>query len=394
MSDTLRVALIGAAGKVAAPCHLHAWRMVDRGDLVAVCDIDQNAVDGIGDSWGIEKRFTDYEALLEDTGIDAVDIVTPPFLHAGMTIAAAAAGKHVYVEKPMARSAGETRAMIDTARSAGVTLMVGESYVFQGSHMMARKLIDAGEIGNVLHVRQTKGPWVMRPEELDRLEGKGHFIPWRIDPELSGGGPYPWLMDHGAHFFATARYLAADESIDTVSTLAVDIAGTRPNAHNQSGGEARQDSVFSVSWRYSNPALDGLWTRVSGPPEASEFIGFRTEVFGDRGMIRVFGEGGGAPVGREQPPPVMLIAGARAETFDPDDGEDRSWLSNVNYYDRAHANALQHFTDSVLNSTAPRYNGEDGAADIATTLASIKSAMDGRPVRVADLPPDWTAYGA
>ncbi|MCH8031375.1 MAG: Gfo/Idh/MocA family oxidoreductase, partial [Bacteroidetes bacterium] len=87
MSDTLRVALIGAAGKVAAPCHLHAWRMVDRGDLVAVCDIDQNAVDGIGDSWGIEKRFTNYEALLEDPGIDAVHIVTPPSLHARMTIA-------------------------------------------------------------------------------------------------------------------------------------------------------------------------------------------------------------------------------------------------------------------------------------------------------------------
>ena len=390
MPDTLRVALVGAAGRVAAPCHLHAWRMVDRGELVAVCDVDKSAITRISDGWAINKTFIDYEALLADPGIDAVDIVTPPFLHAEMTIAATAAGKHVYVEKPMARSAGETRAMIDAAAAAGVTLMVGESYVFQGSHMMARELIDAGEIGDVLHVRQTKGPWVMRPDELERLEGKGHFTPWRTDPELSGGGPFPWLMDHGAHFFATARYLAADEPIDTVSTLAVDMTGSRDGA----GGEARQDSVFSVSWRYANPALDGLWTRVTGPPEASEFIGFRTEVFGERGMIRVFGEGGGAPAGREQPQPVTLIAGPNIRTFDPDDGEDRAWLSNVNYYDRAHANALQHFTDSVLDSTAPRYGGGDGAADIAATLASIKSAIDGAPVRVADLPLDWTAYGA
>jgi predicted dehydrogenase len=173
----------------------------------------------------------------------------------------------------------------------------------------------------------------MRPEELDRLEGKGHYIPWRVDPELSGGGPYPWLMDHGAHFFATARYLAVDEPIDTVSMLAVDIAGTR----DETIGEARQDSVFSVSWRYANPALDGLWTRVSSPPEASKFIGFRTEVFGERGMIRVFGEDGGASAGRSQPAPVSLIVGGTTRTFDPDDGEDRAWLSNVSYYDRAHA---------------------------------------------------------
>ncbi|NQW16880.1 MAG: Gfo/Idh/MocA family oxidoreductase [Chloroflexi bacterium] len=389
-SDKLRVALIGAAGKVAAPCHLHAWQLVDRGELVAVCDVDQRSVDQIGDTWGIKKRYTSYEALLEDPEIDAVDIVTPPFVHANMTLAAAAAGKHIYVEKPMARSTGEARSMIDSASASGVTLMVGESYVFQGSHVMARKLIDAGEIGDVLHVRQTKGPWVMRPEELDRLEGKGHFIPWRVDPELSGGGPYPWLMDHGAHFFATARYLAVDEPIDAVSTLAVDIAGTRDEAV----GEARQDSVFSVSWRYANPSIDGLWTRVSSPPEASEFVGFRTEIFGQRGMIRVFGEGGGAPAGREQPPPVSLIAGGSTRTFDPNDGEDRSWFSNVNYYDRAHANALQHFVDSISDGSPPRYGGEDGAADIGSTLASIKSAIDGAPVRVADLPLDWTAYGA
>jgi predicted dehydrogenase len=155
-SGGFRVTLIGAAGKVAAPCHLHAWQMVNAGELVAVCDVDQQAVDRIGDAWGINKRFTSYEALLADPDIDGTDIVTPPFLHADMTLATAAAGKHVYVEKAMARSAGETVAMIDAAASAGITLMVGEGYVFQGSNVMARELIDAGEVGDVLHVRQTK----------------------------------------------------------------------------------------------------------------------------------------------------------------------------------------------------------------------------------------------
>ena len=94
--------------------------------------------------------------------------------------------------------AGETVLLIDAATADGITLLVGESYVFQGANKMARDLIEAGEIGDVLQVRQTKGPRVMRPEKLDRREGQGHYIPWRVDPGLSGGGPYPcsWTMAH------------------------------------------------------------------------------------------------------------------------------------------------------------------------------------------------------
>ena len=90
----------------------------------------------------------------------------------------------------------------------------------------------------------------------------------------------------------------------------------------------------------------------------------------------MFGEGGGASAGRSQPPPVLLIASGTTRTFDPDDGEDRAWLSNVNYYDRAHANALQHFVDGIGRGTRLRYNGRDGAVDIGATLASIKSAIE------------------
>jgi predicted dehydrogenase len=386
----LRVALVGAAGKVAAPCHLNAWRSVRNHDLAAVCDVDRVAVNAIGDQWGIERRFTDYAELLSDPDIDAVDIVTPPFLHAEMTVAAARAGKHVYVEKPMAQSIAEGQRMVSEAAAADVTLMVGESYVFQNSLVRARKLIDNGEIGPVRHVRQTKGPWVMRDEETRRLGGKGHFIPWRIDPRLSGGGPYPWLMDHGAHFFATARYLAGDESIDTVSTLAVDAAGQ----YREAGGEALQDAVVSVAWRYGDPNIDGAWTRVSTPFAANELVGFRTEVYGEAGMIRVFGEGGGGSAGPVQPPAVELITARGRTAIELDEAADRVWQSNVNYYDQSHANALQHFVDSSLDRSVPRYDGREGLKDLTATLAALKSAIDGRPIALADVADEWTAYGA
>ena len=111
--------------------------------------------------------------------------------------------------------------MIAAAESAGVQLMVGESYVFHGPHRLARRLIDRGEIGTVVQIRQTKGPWVFTEAEQRRLGGRGHDVPWRFDPEKSGGGDFPWMMDHAPHFFATAR-LFAKRRIRTVSALARD----------------------------------------------------------------------------------------------------------------------------------------------------------------------------
>jgi len=178
MSNELPIALIGATGKVAAPCHLNAVQMVDGLELVAVCDTEVDNLETIARWHSVNSVYSDFDNLLDDDDIDAVDIVLPHFLHADMTIAAARAGKHIYVEKPMARNVGESRLMVDMARSANVTLMVGESYYFHGPHQLAYKLIKQGEIGDVIQVRQTKAPWVFTEAENQRLGGRGHDVAW------------------------------------------------------------------------------------------------------------------------------------------------------------------------------------------------------------------------
>jgi predicted dehydrogenase len=105
--DKLNIALVGAAGLVAAPAHLNSIPTIERLNFVAVCDVDADAILLLARERGIEKAYSSYEELLADPDIDAVDLTTPPFVHAEMAIAAARAGKHVYVEKPMARSLGE-----------------------------------------------------------------------------------------------------------------------------------------------------------------------------------------------------------------------------------------------------------------------------------------------
>ncbi|MCH2126922.1 MAG: Gfo/Idh/MocA family oxidoreductase [Pirellulaceae bacterium] len=379
----LSIALVGAAGKVAAPCHLNALDAADNLQLTALCDTNEAAIKKLGSRLGIPKVYSQFEQVLEDPSIDAVDIIVPPFLHAPLAIAAAKAGKHVYVEKPMAHSLGEANEMVATAKKANVQLMVGESYYFHGPHQLAHQLIQAGEIGEIVQVRETKAPWVFTDAENRRLNGQGHNVPWRFDPQLSGGGDFPWTFDHGPHLFATAR-LFGTQNIDRVMALPRQ-RGYAPEEHRR--------GIASISWLYEGGDIDGSWLHAEHAPNATPWIGFRTEILGTSGSIRAFGEGGGAAPGYDQVAPVTLFKQGKARDFDLNEGPDRSWYSNNSYYDQAHTTSLSHFAHSILHQTRLRYDGHDGAQDLAATLATIKSAIEGRWVALTDIPEHWTAYG-
>ena len=104
--------------------HLHYLReLTDRFEIAAVCDLSRTVVERIGDAYGVARRFTEWTALLQEP-LDAVMVLTSGS-HAPIAIAAAKAGRHVFIEKPIALSAAEGQAIIAAARQAGVRLMVG-----------------------------------------------------------------------------------------------------------------------------------------------------------------------------------------------------------------------------------------------------------------------------
>src|SRR3954454_12568743 len=123
MPERLRIGVIGC-GLIAQVMHLHYLReLADRFEIAALCDVSEKLLGTCADDYGVRQTFTRWQDLLA-APLDAVLILTSGS-HAPIAIAAAEAGKHMLVEKPMCFSVAEGRAMIEAARSAGVTLMVG-----------------------------------------------------------------------------------------------------------------------------------------------------------------------------------------------------------------------------------------------------------------------------
>lgn len=388
--ERLNIALIGATGKIAAPAHLNGLAAVPNANLYAVCDLDADKVGELAEQTGA-KAFTSLADVLADPEVDAVDLVTPPFVHADQTVAAAKAGKHVYCEKPMAHSLAEANEMVSAHQQAGTTLMVGESYVFHHPIVAACGVIDSGDIGDVLHIRETKGPWIMRGDEAKRLDWLSHEAnaPWRVDPKLSGGGRFPWIMDHAPHFFATARFFAT--SADVVSVTAHLQTRATGSERGSGRGAPTGQGITTVAWSFDN-GVDSTWSQIESGGKAADPVGFITTVYGTKGTLVVYGEGGGSAPGASQPPAVVLYRDGKTRVIDEANSSDRVWLSNNNYYDASHQAALEHWVDSILGGNAVRYSGEDGRSELVSTLATIMSADEHRTISPDDVPQDWTAY--
>lgn len=388
--ERLNIALIGATGKIAAPAHLNGLAAVPNANLYAVCDLDAVKVGELAEQTGA-KAFTSLDDVLADPDVDAIDLVTPPFVHADQTVAVAKAGKHVYCEKPMAHSLAEANEMVSAHQQAGTTLMVGESYVFHHPIVAACGVIDSGGIGDVLHIRETKGPWIMRGDEAKRLGGLSHEAnaPWRVDPKLSGGGRFPWIMDHAPHFFATARFFAT--SADVVSVTAHSQTGATASERGSGTGAPTGQTITTVAWSFDS-GVDSAWSQIESGGKAADTVGFVTTVYGTKGTLVVYGEGGGSAPGATQPPAVVLYRDGKTRIIDEANSSDRVWLSNNNYYDASHQAALEHWVDSILGGNAVRYSGEDGRSELASTLATIMSADEHRTISPGDVPQDWTAY--
>jgi len=264
------------------------------------------------------------------------------------------------------------------------------------THMKARELIEAGEIGEPRQIRHEKGSFVPREAQaLDKrrmMSLRKEPVVWRIDPVKSGGGAYPWVFDHAVHMFATSRFLMLDEPIESVTGVtAVYPAGSGGDVY--ATGAHRDVPV--IAWQFRDIQKQGLWVRAEKKFHNAYHYrtGFVTTVLGSEGMIEVLGEGGGGL--EHDGRPVHLLVRKENGDVRPiliDQEGDRIWKSDVSYYDQAHANEAMHFVDCILHGTRPRYGGEEGIREIATTLAAIKSAVDGRSVRVSEIGDDFTAY--
>jgi len=385
--DNVKVGIIGLG--LVSDAHIKGFQSHPKAEVVAVAARNEKPLQAAAKKYNIPKYYTSYEDLLKDPAIDAVAIITPTFLHKDMAIAAARAGKHIMCEKPFCMNLEECEAVCNEADKQGVTLMIGESYIFMSSIIKARELIDAGEIGKPQQIRQRFGEWVEREDVMDDRESSASHG-WREDSKKAGGEGFPWMFDHCVHFFAAAEYLMNDSKINEIHALKTDLSWMKDQKIDTKMdlyGVNEAGDIPIITWTYEDPACSGVWMRaevLNG--KYDPMTGFSVIVSGDKGMIEFLGEGGGGlQHDGESVHMVLHRHDGTSETFRFNDGPDDIWVSEVSYYAKAHTNQNHAFVDSLVNGVKPPYTGVDGTWAIKATMAAICSAKEGVPVKVNEV---------
>jgi predicted dehydrogenase len=286
-----------------------------RGELVAAANWRPESLAALAERHGIPRTTGDWRELAGDPSIDAVVIGTPNSLHAPQAIACLEAGKHVLVEKPMARTLAEAESMNAAAAASGVSLMVAHCWRFHPDVRALRGRIERGELGRVV---KTRGYGVHA--------GWGP-AGWFTDPELAGGGA---LVDMGVHAIDTARYLLGDPAPERVCA----VLGTRYREL-----AVDDDGILLITWSDGTNSIVecGWWQPHLAGLEAD------TEIYATGGYARVwdFTEG---PEGYEHCSQPMYSA------------------------------QMAEFIDAVEAGRKPRPDGEDGAIVISVVEQAYRSA--------------------
>jgi predicted dehydrogenase len=232
----VRIGLIGSGfmGKA------HAWGYRNAGAvfrlpvmpaLEILADATPELAAAAARDLGFPRSTGDWRELVADPKVDVVNITTPPQLHAEMALAAIAAGKHTYLEKPMAPNAATAGRMLDAAERAGVKTQIGFNYLKNPMIALAREIVASGEIGEVVSFRGIHAE--------DYMAGSSTPWHWRLDSAVGGGV----VQDLGTHIIAMARHLAGP--IAEVSGQVETVVKTRPTSAGSS--ETRPVEVDDIA---------------------------------------------------------------------------------------------------------------------------------------------------
>ncbi len=238
--------------------------------LVAVCGRNEDAVAEAARRYDYDTYCTDWHDLLENDRVHLFDNGGPNNAHAEPCIAAAEAGKHILCEKPLARTAEESKGMLDAVIEAGVKHMVAFNYRFVPAIRQARNLIESGALGRIYHFRAMYlQEWIMPHYGTPKI--------WRLDKSVAGSGA---LGDLGAHIIDLAHFLVG--GIKGVSAMTRTFIDERPLPDGDGVGKVDVDDAFVAAIEFENGAVGTL--------EATRFAGGRKnyncfEINGEKGSI-------------------------------------------------------------------------------------------------------------
>lgn len=331
MSDRLSLCIVGC-GMYAHVVMQYIGDMTDEVDYsFASRDIDKARE--YSDRYGGSAYYGSYEDAAADPNVDALYFITPHDLHLENAELAAKHGKHVLMEKPIARTVDEARKLIDVTKRAGITLMVGENFRFDPATEKAKELIAQGAIGDLSLID-------IQSENLD--DG---CVGWRLSLERCGGGR---MIDGGIHYVDILRNLAG--SPETVYGLAPE--------HKMIPGLEGEDSM-ALTASFAGGVTGFLRYAGWTPHDSRRDV----RLTGTKGRVRyeVFGSD--------------VTVETREDTRSyPVEPEIRGMKAMV-----------RDFIEAIAEGREPVMNGEEALNDLAVVLASYESVRSGAPVKLADI---------
>jgi predicted dehydrogenase len=348
--DRLRLAIVGCGNisRLNAPGYLQHPRC----DVVALCDPLPERAKRRAAEWGIAPRlYTDLAQVLDDPAVDAVELLTPTWLHADQIVAALGAGKHVSCQKPLAITMAEADRIAAAVARARTTFRVTENFLYYPPIVKAKALLDAGAIGepSLVRIHTTRAQRV----EGITLDMEPDAMVWRRDPARNPGGV---LFDDGVHKYGTAAHWIGE--IGEVSAIV-----TR-------GADFIMETPSVATWRFKDRDCLGVMDYTYAPEmtirgryvRVDEFF----EIHGSRGIIwvtRCSGE-------MLDLPPVQVIRGTETVGYQV----PMDWRLG---FDGAAAD----FVDGVLDGRPPAQGVRAARHMLQVALAIYESGRTGHAVR-------------
>ena len=326
-----------------------AFEYMEKGELTAVMDTNAERAKVLQERHGVKRAYTNLEGILNDGNVDAVMVLTPPQHHLAPVVAAAKAEKHIFCEKPMARTVEEADEMIGTCEASGVKLMTVFMKRFNWSFQRVKELIDEGRLGQVFEVRA-------RWDNVKVSGPSGDAFRMTVE---SGGG---MIQEDGSHPFDVCRWWLGDVSEVTAHAI---IAA--PEHHPT-------EDVGCVVLRHESGAMSTL--HVTGLTHAAGEESY--EIFGTGGtlVMRWLSHS----TSTLEPASMTLYENSRTAT---DLTLDAPWHPSQRIReDWQYLRALEHFCQCILNDEEPQPNSADGRAIVEIVNAAYLSVMRGATVKL------------
>jgi predicted dehydrogenase len=361
--DRVRLGIIGT-GNI-APLNVAGYLAHERCDVVALCDPRREKATRMAELWGVPTVYDSLDAILADDSIDAVEILTPTFMHKEHVIAAARAGKHISVQKPIANSVADAREMIAAVEDAGVVFRVTENAVHYPPLVKARELIADGAIGTPHMVRIKTVVGRSDNEFQANLEPEGYT--WRFDAHSPGGH----LFDDIVHKYAVALWLF-EEQVRSVQAIV---------RH----GPLFFETPTAAIWEYDRDDLLGMMEVTYAPR-----MHIRSDYWGADEFFEIQGSDGFLWVtqfcGKLHDLPSVMLYEA--------DGTRQSFAGLDDSYMRSFTDMSANFVDSLLDGTPPSLSGELATRVLQLCFAvyeasNTRAPVDPRTIDTNVSPPWW-----